>query len=59
MQFTLVPGVFVQHPDQPDWGVGQVQSAIGSRITVNFENAGKVLINAEKIDLILLDDKRR
>ena len=36
----LVPGMRVRHPDQPDWGIGQVQSAIGHRVTVNFEHAG-------------------
>ncbi len=48
---TLVPGAFVRHPDRPDWGLGQVQSAIGTRITVNFENAGKVLVNAALVNL--------
>jgi hypothetical protein len=37
----LVPGNFVRHPDQPDWGIGQVQSVVGGRATVNFEHAGK------------------
>ena len=39
--FQLVPGAYVRHPDHPEWGIGQVQSAIGMRVTVNFENAGK------------------
>jgi hypothetical protein len=47
----LVPGAFVRHPDCPDWGIGQVQSAIGARVTVNFENRGKLLIDADVIDL--------
>ncbi|MGG5812338.1 DUF3553 domain-containing protein [Falsiroseomonas sp. CW058] len=34
----------VRLPDRPDWGEGQVQSVAGDRITVNFENAGKVMI---------------
>ena len=51
----LTPGVLVRHPDEPDWGLGQVQSAVGARITVNFENEGKVLINADQVDLILED----
>jgi hypothetical protein len=42
--------------DRPDWGVGQVQSVIGQRITVNFENAGKLLINGAVITLEPLDD---
>lgn len=48
---TLVPGALVRHPGQPDWGLGQVQSVIGHRITVNFQERGKVLINAAVIDL--------
>lgn len=47
----LAPGVFVRHPTHPEWGLGQVQSAIGARVTVNFEHAGKVLINADVIAL--------
>lgn len=46
----------MRHPDRPDWGVGQVQSVIGQRITVNFENAGKLLINGAVITLEPLDD---
>lgn len=48
----LEPGMIVRHPDAPDWGRGQVQSCIGLRVTVNFENAGKVVINAAMVDLV-------
>ena len=48
---TIEPGQWVRHPDRPEWGEGQVQSAIGSRITVNFEHQGKVLINAALVEL--------
>ncbi len=51
MYFDIVPGAMVRHPDQPDWGLGQVQSVDGSRVTVNFENAGKHLINRDVIEL--------
>jgi hypothetical protein len=47
----LSPGDFVRHPGRPDWGLGQVQSTIGHRITVNFENAGKVVIDGNVIEL--------
>ena len=47
--------MLVRHPDQPDWGIGQVQSVIGSRITVNFENAGKLLINGEAVALDVVE----
>ena len=50
----IEPGQWVRHPGRPEWGDGQVQSAIGSRITVNFEHQGKVLINAALVDLDIL-----
>lgn len=52
----IEPGMRVQHPGQPDWGVGQVQSVIGQRVTVNFEHRGKVLLNVAVVDLEILDD---
>jgi hypothetical protein len=51
MSQGLVPGDFVRHPAQPEWGLGQVQSVAGVRITVNFEDAGKVTINGDVIRL--------
>ncbi len=59
MSENLLPGAFVRHPGQPEWGLGQVQSAIGDRVTVNFENAGKCLINTAVVSLELVDDPRR
>lgn len=56
MIYDLVPGTHVRHPTQPDWGLGQVQSVDGFRITVNFENAGKLLINGEIIDLVKVSE---
>lgn len=53
----IEPGMRVRHPQQPDWGIGQVQSVIGDRITVNFENAGKVLINARLVFLEIVEDE--
>jgi hypothetical protein len=44
----------VRNPARPDWGVGQVQSVIGNRVTVNFEHAGKLLINAAMVTLDIL-----
>jgi hypothetical protein len=57
MPNQLVPGTLVSHPDRPDWGIGQVQSVIGNRITVNFENAGKLLINGDAVALSTVDPK--
>jgi hypothetical protein len=51
----LLPGDFVKHPDRPDWGLGQVQSMIGQRATVNFENAGKVTVNTAVVSLVLVE----
>lgn len=45
MHQPFEPGAWVRLPAQPDWGLGQVQSAIGERVTVNFEHAGKRLID--------------
>ena len=50
--FDYSLGDFVTHSERPDWGVGQVQTIEGTRITVNFEHVGKQLINAEIISLI-------
>ena len=41
----LSPGVFVEAPDAPEWGRGQVQSVLGTRVTVNFEHRGKVVLD--------------
>ena len=48
----LEPGMLVRCPDQPDWGLGQVQSNIGGKVTVNFENEGKVVIDSRRIMLL-------
>jgi len=52
----LTPGTRVRHPGRPDWGEGQVQSAIAGRVTVNFENAGKVVIHADVVALEVLGE---
>jgi len=51
----LTPGSFVRHPGQPDLGMGRVQTVVGDTITVNFENAGKIVINGDRVDLVLTD----
>ena len=51
MNEFLEPGMLVRHPDRPDWGLGQVQSVIGRRVTVNFEHAGKVVIDGSRVVL--------
>lgn len=47
----LEPGMLVRHPGQPDWGLGQVQSVIGTRVTVNFEETGKVVLDTRAVTL--------
>ncbi len=44
--------MLVRHPDQAEWGLGQVQSVVGARVTVNFEHAGKVVIDSNRISLV-------
>lgn len=51
----LVPGTFVRHPTRQEWGIGQVQSVIGHRVTVNFEHAGKQLIHSDKVPLQIVE----
>ena len=51
MFLDYVPGDFVTNPNNKDWGIGQIQSIINNKITVNFENAGKKVINAKEIIL--------
>ena len=51
MQYDLEPGNFVVNPLDKSWGIGQVQSTIKNKVTVNFQNAGKKVINLENINL--------
>lgn len=51
MNELLEVGAIVRHPAAPDWGEGQVQSIIGDRVTVNFANMGKVVIDARRVIL--------
>jgi hypothetical protein len=57
MNGLLEPGMLVHHPDRPDWGLGQVQSAIGDRVTVNFEHTGKVVIDSKRVQLLPVFDR--
>jgi hypothetical protein len=55
----LEPGALVRHPERADWGLGQVQSVAGRKITVNFENAGKQVIDAEVVSLVYVGEDPR
>ena len=58
MTTLFTPGTLVRHPLHPEWGLGQVQSAVGDRVTVNFENEGKVLIQAGVVALEIVMSAR-
>ena len=49
------PGDKVINPNNKEWGVGQVQSIINGKVTINFENVGKKVINAKIIKLEKID----
>ena len=51
MILEFEPGDKVINPLNKDWGIGQVQSIFNNRITVNFENVGKKVINSDNIKL--------
>lgn len=56
MNSILELGMLVEHPQHPDWGVGQVQSNIGGRITVNFREEGKIVIDGTRVELVPVID---
>ena len=49
------PGDYVINPNQKSWGIGRIQSIIKSKVTVNFENVGKKVINSKEITLERID----
>ena len=53
------PGDRVENPSNKEWGIGQVQSIIKEKITVNFQNVGKKVINSNNIKLrkVKLNDR--
>ena len=57
MLIDFEPGDYVKNPANKEWGIGQVQSIIGEKDTVNFENCGKKVINIENIKLEKLNDE--
>ena len=57
MHIDFEPGDYVKNPANKEWGIGQVQSIIGTKVTVNFENYGKRVINIENIRLEKIDNE--
>ena len=51
IHFDFEPGDYVINPKQKDWGIGQVQSIIKNKVTVNFQNQGKQVINGDIVNL--------
>ena len=51
MHIDFEPGDYVLNPANKNWGIGQIQSIIGNKVTVNFENVGKKVINSDMIKL--------
>ena len=50
------PGDKVSNPHKKEWGIGQVQSIINDKVTVNFENVGKKVINSSNLQLEKIKD---
>ena len=50
----LEPGMLVRHPAAPEWGVGQVQSRVGERVTVNFPEVGRQVVDGSRVALVLV-----
>ena len=53
-QSIFEPGMIVRHPSEKGWGLGQVQSSVGGKVTVNFEHVGKVVIDEARVDLLIV-----
>ena len=56
----ILPGMFVRHPTEDCLGLGRVQTVLSNKITVNFENAGKIIIDGDIVKLVIVnpDDGR-
>mgnify|MGYP001345681844 CR=1 FL=1 len=57
MILEFEPGDKVYNPSNKEWGIGQVQSIINEKITVNFQNVGKKVINSNNIELKKINEK--
>jgi hypothetical protein len=59
MHLDFEPGDYVINPKNKDWGIGQIQSIIDSKITVNFENKGKQVLNIKIISLEKISNEQK
>ena len=51
----LTPGTYVINENNREWGIGQVQSSIKEKVTINFEHVGKKVININKVPLKIIN----
>ena len=54
-RMDFIPGNYVINKNNNEWGIGQIQSSIDNKITVNFENVGKKVININEINLEVIN----
>jgi len=59
MGSTFAPGDWVRLAGAPDWGIGQVQSVVGAKVTVNFEHAGKRVVQSDVVTLEQVEPERK
>ena len=55
-KLDLPPGTLVKNPSFPNWGIGQVQSCINGKLTINFENVGKKVLNEDSSDIKIINN---
>ena len=53
-QSIYTPGVYVINENNNEWGIGQIQSSIDHKITINFKNIWKKVIDINKINLKII-----
>jgi len=56
MFLNYEPGDFVINPKNKSWGIGQIQSVIKIKVTVNFENVGKLVVDSKETILERVDE---
>ena len=59
IHFEFTPGDYIINPLRKDWGIGQVQSIIKNKVTVNFQNQGKQVINGEVVTLNKIKNEQK
>ena len=59
MLFNFEPGGYVINTSNKDWGIGQVQSIVKNKVTVNFQNFGKQVINTNFITLEKIHNEQK